>query len=82
MWRQLLARLHPDVGGDPELFLFVCSIKDQLCEPNRSASSAAHHERGTEVFLCSWHDDMVSWASRNRDRLNVNGSPGGAPYTR
>ena len=24
-WRLLLARLHPDAGGDHELFLFACT---------------------------------------------------------
>jgi hypothetical protein len=35
MWRQLLARLHPDAGGDHKLFLFACALKESLCEERR-----------------------------------------------
>jgi hypothetical protein len=28
MWRLLLARLHPDAGGNHELFLFACAVKE------------------------------------------------------
>lgn len=30
MWRLLLARLHPDAGGDHDLFAFVCAIREEL----------------------------------------------------
>lgn len=26
MWRKLLARAHPDAGGDHELFIWVCNL--------------------------------------------------------
>lgn len=76
MWRQLLARLHPDAGGDPELFLFACSIKDQVCRPQRPKTRTAH--RGTEAdsFLRSWQDTLSSWATSNRDALKVSRNSG------
>jgi hypothetical protein len=30
MWRLLLARLHPDAGGDHDLFAFACAIREEL----------------------------------------------------
>src|SRR5829696_3152345 len=37
MWRLLLARLHPDAGGDHDLFAFACAMRDEMS----SASSLA-----------------------------------------
>jgi hypothetical protein len=31
MWRRLLARTHPDAGGDHELFIWAGSLKDHVC---------------------------------------------------
>ncbi len=31
MWRRLLARTHPDTGGDGELFIWTSSVKDVVC---------------------------------------------------
>ena len=71
MWRLLLARLHPDAGGDHELFLFACALKDELCGRRRFASggSAARDEPVTEHSFLMWRSTMNSWASRNRASL-------------
>ncbi|MGF1470139.1 MAG: hypothetical protein ACFB50_00170 [Rubrobacteraceae bacterium] len=69
MWRQLLARLHPDSGGDPELFLFACSVKDQVCKPRRPDKRSTHRRPEPGLFLRSWQDTMGSWATNNRDIL-------------
>lgn len=62
MWRRLLSQLHPDAGGDRELFAFACSVREELWEgkPVRE---------GTEPFLRGWREAMGRWASRNRDAL-------------
>ncbi|MDP9488083.1 MAG: hypothetical protein M3Q49_20225 [Actinomycetota bacterium] len=31
MWRRLVARAHPDTGGDHELFVWVTALKDSVC---------------------------------------------------
>jgi hypothetical protein len=31
MWRRLLARTHPDVGGAHELFIWTGSVRDHVC---------------------------------------------------
>ncbi len=31
MWRKLLARTHPDAGGNHELFIWAGSIRDAVC---------------------------------------------------
>ena len=70
MWRLLLARLHPDVGGDHELFLFACALKDRLRRERLfDAGPAANHERGPDHSFYAWRSTMTSWASRNRDAL-------------
>lgn len=56
MWRLLLARLHPDAGGDHELFAFACALKDEVYG----------EERHGETFLRAWQEEMERWALRNR----------------
>jgi hypothetical protein len=80
MWRLLLARLHPDAGGDQELFAFACAIKDEVYRerpPVRRAAGARgdpprarHRERHpAETFLEDWQRAMSYWSSRNREAL-------------
>jgi hypothetical protein len=55
MWRRLLARTHPDTGGDGELFIWTGALKDAVCggelriarkpsesAPRRSGSAPTH----------------------------------------
>lgn len=82
MWRLLLARLHPDAGGDQELFAFACAVKDELCHDrppvrrpsgDRGESRARHRERRSadtlDTFLEDWQCAMSYWSSRNHDAL-------------
>ena len=39
MWRMLLAKLHPDAGGDHELFLFASALKEGVCSGRRLATT-------------------------------------------
>lgn len=71
MWRLLLARLHPDAGGDHDLFLFACALKDRLQEERRPGVE----REGREPHLSSWRIDMSSWASRNREGLRKARTP-------
>ena len=64
LWRLLLARLHPDAGGDPELFLFACDAMDKLCGAPRASSRG-----GPDHTFSAWKGGMRTWASRNRDGL-------------
>jgi hypothetical protein len=75
MWRMLLAKLHPDAGGDHELFLFACAVREGICgsrHPERkpaSKDSERRAERPAEHFPHAWRDDMNGWASSNREAL-------------
>ena len=77
MWRLLLARLHPDIGGDHELFLFACAAKEEACGGGRAGRMPAidggerRAERTTEPFLRTWQDAMDCWAMRNREALKI-----------
>ncbi len=75
MWRLLLARLHPDAGGDHELFLFACTLKDELRQgrlfaggPTARGDTAADRS-GVDHSFSTWRGTMSSWASHNRDAL-------------
>ena len=75
MWRLLLARLHPDAGGDHDLFAFACAVRDEMSRGKRPARDASGEERagntGSAVpFLRTWHEAMGQWSSSNRDALN------------
>ena len=75
MWRLLLARLHPDAGGDNELFLFAYALKEGTCGNRCPESTPALDDdrretrRKAEPFLRGWHDAMGCWASCNRETL-------------
>lgn len=79
MWRLLLARLHPDAGGDQELFAFACAVKEEVCQSRpavgRPAGDRSGHRtrqrerRPADTFLEEWQRAMSLWSSRNRDAL-------------
>ena len=74
MWRLLLARLHPDAGGDHELFLFARALKEGTHGHGCLVSPPALHDdkrtrHSADPFLRAWHDAMEGWASCNRDTL-------------
>lgn len=73
MWRLLLAQLHPDAGGDHELFLFAAALRERSCGESTERDSARdgseRDERVSEPFLQAWHDTMAAWASRNHESL-------------
>lgn len=75
MWRLLLAQLHPDAGGDHELFLFASALKERACDyGSQEEKSAQDSVEGTmdltvEPFLQAWQEAMNCWASRNHEAL-------------
>ena len=74
MWRLLLARLHPDSGGDHDLFAFACAMRDEM-SGTRGATDAGEKDgvRTKEVlvppFLRAWQDTMGDWSAGNRNAL-------------
>jgi hypothetical protein len=72
MWRLLLARLHPDAGGDHDLFTFACAVRDEMSGAS-SVAKRKNRARSTEdlvtPFLRTWQDAMNDWSSGNRDAL-------------
>jgi hypothetical protein len=76
MWRLLLARLHPDAGGDHELFLFAHALREGAYGRGGLESTSPAVDDGrtptkhsAEPFLRTWHDAMGGWASCNRETL-------------
>ena len=74
MWRLLLARLHPDAGGDHDLFAFACAVRDEMARGKRLTEDAGTEDearitKGAAPFLRTWHEGMGHWSSSNRDAL-------------
>ena len=46
MWRRLAAKAHPDAGGDGELFVWLTSVKEAVCEgqPRKHAETPTREE--------------------------------------
>ena len=40
MWRRVLSRVHPDAGGDHELFIWAGAVRDLVCGQGLSPRSA------------------------------------------
>ncbi len=74
MWRLMLARMHPDSGGDHELFLFACALMDGFYGVRR-ARSRFHDAPGQGGSFSDWRGGMSSWATRNREGLRRPASP-------
>lgn len=70
MWRLLLARLHPDAGGDHDLFAFACAIRDEMSGANCTVRNTGSEEGRATPFLRAWQEAMNHWSSSNRDALN------------
>lgn len=68
MWRLLLARLHPDAGGDDDLFAFACAVRDGSRGAKPSVRAAKRDDHAA-LFLGAWRHTMGRWASGNRDAL-------------
>jgi hypothetical protein len=75
MWRLLLARLHPDAGGDHDLFAFACAMRDEMSGASSPTEDAggedgARSPKGLVTpLLRAWQDTMDDWSSSNRDAL-------------
>ena len=75
MWRLLLARLHPDAGGDHDLFTFACAMRDEISGAGSVANDAVKDDGARSTvdlvtpFLRAWQDTMDDWSSGNRDAL-------------
>ena len=66
MWRLLLARLHPDAGGDHELFVFASTVKDAVCDKEPPRIRPVNHarwraEHSTLAYLRLWQTLMNPW---------------------
>lgn len=75
MWRLLLARLHPDAGGDQELFAFASAVRDEMARGKDPVRDTGGEDRTRSAeaaapFLRTWQDAMGLWSSGNRDTLN------------
>lgn len=74
MWRLMLARLHPDAGGDHDLFAFACAMKEELSanrpvETRRPSRRSRPSRPAEPPFLRGWRDTMGNWSSQNRGVL-------------
>jgi hypothetical protein len=75
MWRLLLARLHPDAGGDHDLFAFACAMRDEMSGARSAARKAGRKESAQSnrdlvtPFLRAWQGAMGDWSTGNRDAL-------------
>ena len=73
MWRLLLARLHPDAGGDHDLFTFACALRDEVYgeeDPAEGMGTETREKADAATFLGAWHKEMGLWSSSNRDALS------------
>lgn len=47
MWRRLLARAHPDAGGDHDLFIWTEAVKDVVCGGDLQIGPKSPHPRSS-----------------------------------
>jgi hypothetical protein len=44
MWRRLVGRVHPDAGGDHDLFIWAVAVRDVVCNSSLHASVSPEPE--------------------------------------
>jgi hypothetical protein len=78
MWRLLLARVHPDAGGQHELFIWARQLKDHVCENSvnsatgRSVDHDLHrHESVARVDFSSAFDLAAGFAALTRRAVEM-----------
>lgn len=67
MWRKLLAKVHPDAGGTHELFIWVGSVKDVVCNlsPSGAGSPEPEDYPSRRREGSTWHPTHAD----NRERI-------------
>jgi hypothetical protein len=50
MWRRLLARTHPDTGGDHDLFIWATAVKDTVCRSDGAAPRFEPYPRRPQSY--------------------------------
>lgn len=70
MWKRLLARLHPDAGGDLETFLLASTLRADAAGRTFTGPGPAEKPE-SDTFLCGWRSAMDAWATGNRDTLRM-----------
>jgi hypothetical protein len=61
MWRRVVARTHPDAGGDHELFIWTCATRDVICG-GELGSEIPRRERQDQPSR--WRESSTSSADR------------------
>ncbi len=75
MWRKLLARTHPDTGGDHELFIWARNLHDVVCArvredpPPRAARSSTPREGPARVPFDEAFEKAQSFADLTRQAV-------------
>lgn len=75
MWRKLLARAHPDAGGDHELFIWARNLHDVVCAsvredpPPRAAQSSTPKEGPARVPFDEAFEKAQSFADLTRQAV-------------
>lgn len=61
MWRRIIARAHPDAGGDHELFIWTGAVRDLVCA--RMAEAPARFRPSEAPTTSSPSDpDRIPWS--------------------
>jgi hypothetical protein len=86
MWRKLLARTHPDAGGDHELFIWTRNLHDVVCsqevqnDPPPRRSSTTQKDTPRVPFDAAF-EKAQSFADLTRQAISM-GDAVDAPYDR
>jgi hypothetical protein len=82
MWRRLVARAHPDAGGDHELFIWTGAVRDAVCccellagPPRRTPPQAKQGDKPRVPY-----PPETDFAECTRTALRLGASEAGKPY--
>lgn len=58
MWRRIIARAHPDAGGDDDLFIWAGAVRDLVCARFAEPSARPHPEPARDETS---EPDRIPW---------------------
>lgn len=84
MWRKLLARAHPDAGGDHELFVWTSHVREVVCSDGVDYRGRVSYQPPPQRTRAGSERLSFGWSSLSFGELTVRamevGAEAGEPY--
>jgi hypothetical protein len=60
MWRRVLSRVHPDAGGDHNLFIWTVAVRDEVCGSKSWSAASLAEDSEPDDQPSRWREGSAS----------------------